>query len=79
MKKEVLSYYVSDSWINDCTVDFTAPSEPKKPPVLTKLEYAAIMAMNGILSNVGMSDEYSVLAYDAIACAKELLKQLEEK
>ena len=46
---------------------------------LTKLEYAAIMAMNGILSNGGMSDEHSVVAYDAIAYAKELLKQLEEK
>ena len=45
---------------------------------LTKLEYAAIMAMNGILSNGDMSIE-SVTAYDAIAYAKELLKQLEEK
>lgn len=46
---------------------------------LAKLEYAAIMAMNGILSNEGMSDEYSVVAYDAIAYAKKLLEQLEEK
>jgi hypothetical protein len=46
---------------------------------LAKLEYAAIMAMNGILSNEGMSDEYSVVAYDAIAYAKKLLEQLEEE
>jgi hypothetical protein len=44
---------------------------------LTKREYAAIMAMQGLLANTSIDKED--LARYSIAAADELLKQLEDK
>jgi hypothetical protein len=63
----------------DVFIDKGGPLGFHKPLGLTKLEYAAIMAMKGMLSNGDIYEKHSVIAYDSIAYAKELLKQLEEK
>jgi hypothetical protein len=63
------------------------PNDPKEYqlPVmgLTKLEYASIEAMKGLLAADakygGKTNEYKLLAIDAINHAKALLIQLEEK
>ena len=74
MRNEDLPAYPADVFIEGKDTSL------QKPLGLTKLEYAAIMAMQGILANIS-NDRMSAssVAYDAVACAKELLNQLEEK
>lgn len=45
---------------------------------LTKLEYASIEAMKGLLS-VPNNTEFNIVCTQAIQCAKALLKQLEKE
>lgn len=50
-------------------------------PGLTKLEYLAASAMNGILSNQGQIDttDYNWVAKNALGYAKALLAELEKE
>lgn len=45
---------------------------------LTKLEYASIEAMKGLLS-VPNNAEFDIVCTQAIQCAKKLIKQLEKE
>jgi hypothetical protein len=64
--------------------DPLATPKRKEYSGLTKLEYAAIEAMKGILAGYVMTNgggipDQTLLAADSISCAKALLSKLEEE
>lgn len=46
---------------------------------LTKLEYFAAIAMQGILSKPGIYDTFDVIAECSVICAEKLIKELNKK
>lgn len=67
----------SDQPINPCAIDQNVKEEFIG---LTKREYFAAMAMQGMLANPTLryGDDFMMISQKAVTCADELLKQLEK-